>query len=121
MANTPRIVTGPNQDTTGRQITQDYQSPVYTASLALSFAAQRTTIKVGTLSGALSLSADVTAPLIGDELIILFTADGAGPYVVTFAAGFKTTGTLSVAASKFGRGHFVFDGANWVGSVTATV
>jgi len=50
----------------------------------------------------------------------LFASDGVGAHVVTFGTGFASPGTLSVAASKFGRAAFQFDGNRWVGSGTAT-
>lgn len=124
MANSPRVVTGANQDTTGRTISQDYQAPAYAASITVNPTQQRTTINVGLLTGALTLNLGVgsstTPPYIGDEIDILFTADSGGTHVVTFGTGCASTGTLSVLASKYGKASGKFNGTVWVISSNAS-
>jgi hypothetical protein len=108
------LVTKPNEDNTGRNITVEYQAPVYAASIALKLSAAKTYVKVGQLTGALSLTAETTRPQIGDELTVLFAAD-ATARTVTFSTGMVVSAsTLVVAISKFGSITFCFDGTNWV-------
>lgn len=105
--------TSVGEDNTGRIITNDYQTPAYAASIALKLGAARTTVKVATLTGALSLTAETTRPMIGDELTVLFLADGTGR-TVTFSTGFAPSATLAITASKRASATFTFDGAAWV-------
>lgn len=112
--NTPRFTPGVNQDNTFRTVTQDYQNPAYAATIAIVTAQAYTLVNVQQLTGALSLSANVANPFIGDELEFLFASDGVGAHVVTFGTGFASSGTLSVAASKYGSAKFVFNGSVWV-------
>lgn len=120
MSTTSRFGNGPNNDNTGRTVTQDYLAIAYAASIALKPLAAKTIYKIGAATGALSLTIDTVAPLIGDEVIILFTSDATGSRVVTFSTGFNSPGTISLAASKFGKAAFTFDGTSWIGSGTAT-
>jgi len=122
MANTPRVITGPNQDITGRTITQDYQNPAYAATITVTTTAQRTTVQVAELTGTLTLDVATTNALIGDELVVLLSADAtSGGHVVTFGTGCTAAGTLTVAASKFGKASGIFDGNSWIMTGTATV
>ena len=116
------IVSAPNQNVTSAILTNDYQAPVYAATINLYLPAYNTVVKVGQLTGALTINADVSTDTfgIGSKLEILFSADSAGAHVVTFGTGFASSGTLSVAASKFGKASFVFDGNEWIGSGLAT-
>lgn len=111
--NTPRFVPGPNQDNTFQQVTQDYQNPAYAASIALVTGQSYTLVNVKQLTGALTLTANVSAPYIGDELELLFATDATNR-VVTFGTGFASAGTLTVVASKFGSAKFIFNGTVWV-------
>lgn len=107
------LVTKPNEDNTGRIITTDYQAPAYAASIALKLYAAKTYVKVAQLTGALSMTAETTRPQIGDELTILFNADGTAR-TVTFSTGFSPSATLVVAISKQASATFCFDGVSWV-------
>jgi hypothetical protein len=105
--------TAPNQDNTARVLDNEYQAPVYAASIALKLNAHKTVVKPATLTGALSMTAETDRPKIGDELNVLFLADGTGR-TVTFSTGFAPSATLVVAASKRASATFIFDGAAWV-------
>lgn len=125
MATSPRFTPGVNQDNTYRAVTQDYQSPAYAGTIAITTTQQVTLIKVGTLTGALSLTINtgdgVDTPFVGDTAQFLFAADALGAHVVTFSTGFASSGTLSVAASKYASAQFIFNGTVWVEeSVIAT-
>lgn len=111
---TPRGgATTANNDNTGSKITQSFQSKTYAASIALKPNASITTVVVGQLTGALSLTAATTRAYAGDILRIVFSAD-ASIRVVTFSTGFQSAGTLSVAATKYGSATFIFNGTTWV-------
>lgn len=112
MANTPRVVTGANQDITGRTITQDYQSVAYASSIAFSVKEQLTSIKVGTLTGAPTFTISTTDSLIGDELKLILTADSTGR-TITFSTGFGGITTLAVGSSASAVASFVFNGSAW--------
>lgn len=122
MANsTPFLTVAQNQDNTFRVLTLDYQAPVYASTIALVCPKYKTFVHVGTLTGALSISIDVTNTFgIGAELTLDFVADSGGTHVVTFGTGFASPGTLSVLASKYGKASFTYNGTVWVGSGTAT-
>lgn len=111
--NTPRFTPGANQDNTLRTATQDYLNPAYAASIALKPSQGYTLVNVQQLTGALTVTAAVVAPFIGDELELLFAADGTNR-VVTFGTGFASAGTLTVVATKFGTAKFVFNGTSWI-------
>jgi len=111
MPNTPRVVTGANQDTTGRVITQDYKAPAYSATLAIVPTAQFTTFNVGQLTGAMTVNATVTNMYIGDEVTFLVAADGTNR-IVTFGTNFLSSGTVTVTAAKTATVKGVFDGTN---------
>jgi hypothetical protein len=107
------LVTKPNEDNTGRIITTQYQAPVYAATIALKLAEAINIVKVGQLTGALTMTAETTRPQIGDKLTILFAAD-ATARTVTFSTGFAPSATLVVAISKQASASFMFDGTSWV-------
>lgn len=111
--NTPRFTPGTNQDNTLRTVTQDYQNPAYAASIAIKTSQAYTLVNVQQLTGALTLTANVSNPFIGDELEFLFAADGT-QRVVTFGTGLASSGTLTIALNKYGSAKFVFNGTTWV-------
>jgi len=111
MPNTPRVVTGANQDTTGRVITQDYQAPDYAATLAVVPTAQFTCFNVAQLTGAMTVNATVTNMYIGDEVTILLATD-ATQRIVTLGTNILSSGTVTIPASKTATVKLVFDGAN---------
>lgn len=107
------LATAPNQDNTGRILTGEYQAPVYAASLALKLSAAKTVVAVAQLTGALSITAEVTRPQIGDELVILLNTD-ATQRIVTLSTGIAASGTITIPASKRASFTATFDGAAWV-------
>lgn len=108
------LTTRPNEDNTGRIITNDYIAPVYAASIALKLSAAKTYVKVGLLTGALTLTAETTRPLIGDELVVMFLADGTNR-TVTLSTGLTgSAATIVVTASKQATYTAIFDGTSWV-------
>jgi hypothetical protein len=124
MANTtPYFVAGnpANQDNTGRVVTYSYLTPAYAATLAPETLTFETIVNVGTLTGAMTINLDVTNNAgIGSKITFYFVADSAGTHVVTFGTGCASTGTLSVAASKYGKATAEFNGAVWTVTSFAT-
>lgn len=113
MPNSPRVVNGTYQDTTGRLITQDYEAIDYAATIALSPTGQFTCKNIATLTGALTLTAGTTLPYIGDKMDIIFISDATGR-TVTFSTGFGGITTLAVGSSAKAVASFVFNGTAWV-------
>lgn len=112
--NTSRFTPGANQDNTLRTATQDYLNPAYAASIALKPSQGYTLVNFQQLTGALTVNVpNFAAAYIGDELEMLFAADGTNR-VVTFGTGLASAGTLTVVASKFGTAKFVFNGTSWI-------
>jgi hypothetical protein len=111
MPNTPRVVTGANQDTTGRVITQDYQAKAFASTISVTATAQFTCFNVAQLTGAATINAVVTNMYIGDEVTFLLAADGTNR-IVTFGTNFLSSGTVTVTASKTATVKGVFDGTN---------
>jgi hypothetical protein len=109
---TPRFGILKNQDNTGRVLTYDYQAPVYSASPVITCNAYETTVKMGTLTGAPTLTANVTQCHVGDKLNLLLTDDGSGR-VVTFSTGFTSGGNITMGASQKASIYFVFNGVGW--------
>lgn len=107
------LATAPNEDNSGRIVTTQYQAPAYAATIALKLYAAKNIVKVALLTGALTMTAEVTRPKIGDTLTILFLADGTAR-TVTFSTGFAPSATLAITASKRASAEFCFDGAAWV-------
>lgn len=110
---TPRFTPGPNQDNTFRTVTQDYQNPAYAANIALITTQQYTLVVVQELTGAVTLTANVANPYVGDEMELLFS-NGGSSETVTFSTGFNVTAaTLVVTGSKYGYIKFIFNGTSW--------
>lgn len=109
----PRFGTTANKDNTGRTITQDFQTPAYAATLAITPTCQKTTIKPATLTGAVTINATTTNAFADDDLFVLVTADTTAR-VVTFGTNFVSAGTLTAAISKRATAHFKFDGVTYV-------
>ena len=120
MPNTPRVVTGANQDTTGRVITQDYLAVTYAASIALAPTQQFSAYKIGALTGALTLTSGVTNPYIGDEMTLFFSASAADR-TVTFSTGFSGLASLVVASGASAVAKFIFNGTAWVYASSGTL
>lgn len=117
MSTSFRFEPGAGQDNTFRTKKQDAKSLAYAATIALVCDADLTQVKVGTLTGALTMTANVgsstTPPYVGDELQIMLLAD-ATSRTVTFGTGFAASAALVLPISKRATASFVFDGAAWV-------
>jgi hypothetical protein len=110
MPNSYRIISGPNQDITGRVLTYDSQSPVYAATISPVITQAFTKIGPVALTGALTMNPSIAQSYI----TMLFTNGTAGALVVTMGANVSNVGVLSVAIGKKGSVTCVFDGATWV-------
>lgn len=99
---TTRVSTGP-----------DVQTPAYAATLSVTTSKVSTVVIPGQLTGALTINMVLTGAVAGDSLRFAFSADGTDR-VVTFGTGLKSSGTLTVAASKFGAAEFLYDGTEFV-------
>lgn len=98
----------------------DVQAPAYGATISLTTTKATTFVNVGQLAGALTINAVVTSAIANDLLYFTFSADGTNR-VVTFGTNIKSSGTLTVTASKFGSSAFIYDGTEWLQlSATAT-
>lgn len=119
MSTLPRFSGAVNVDNTGNRLTHDYQAPAYAATINVAVAKAKTLVKVGQLTGALTVNigvatqADATPPFVGDEVTFLFTVDGTNR-TVTFGTGFSPSATLALTASKKGSASFRYDGATFV-------
>jgi len=109
----PRFGTLKNQDNTGRALTYGYVTPAYAASVALVPRYYDTTVKVGQLTGNLTLTVTVTNCYVGDKLEIVLAAD-ATDRTVTFSTGFTSGGTVLIPASGTFCYYFTFNGVGWI-------
>jgi len=114
MATTPRFTGLKNKDNTDVIIKRDYQTPGYAATIALVIAATNaiTYINPVTLTGAVTFTANVDTPYIGDEMAFLLDSD-ATTRTVTFGTGFASVGTLAVTTAKYAYIKFIFNGIVW--------
>lgn len=110
---TPRFGTTPSKDNTGRVLTYGYLAPDYAATYTVVCNAYETTMKMGTLTGAVTLTATVTKCHVTDKLSMVFAADGTNR-VVTFSTGFASGGNITVNANTKMTVNFVFNGVGWV-------
>jgi len=92
----------------------DIQSPASAATLSVTTTQRTTKVIVGTLSANMTVNAVVTDEQNGDLLYFALSADSGGPYTVTFGTNFVSSGTISVAASKYGSAEFIYNGTLWV-------
>lgn len=110
----PRFGTKPNQDNTGRVLTYAYSNPVYAATLALVPNAYSTTVNVQLLTGNLTVTSTVARGYVGDQLLMILTADATGRFV-TFSTGFiSRSSPLSMPAGLTKVIEFTFNGVSWV-------
>ena len=115
MANTtPRINNSiPAHGSHARPIEQNYLTPAYASTLAVTTDAQYTLVQPGLLTGAMSITINTTNPLIGDQVEFWF-ASTAGA-TVTFSTGFVATATTLVVTSPgVGTILFGFNGTSWI-------
>ena len=111
----PRFGTLKNQDSTGRVLNFAKIAPAYASSIAVVPNASKTYVLPANLTGALTLTADITLSQDCDELVCVFTAL-TSDRIVTFSTGFGTAGTLTVKAGKSASATFVFNGYSFVES-----
>ena len=109
----PRFGTLKNQDNTGRVITYGYVTPTYAASVTLVPKYYDTTVKLGQLTGNLTLTATVTNCYVGDKMEIILAAD-ATDRTVTFSTGFTNGGTVLVSANTSICYNLTFNGVGWL-------
>ena len=96
----------------------EYQNPAYADTLAVTCAASRTIIQVGTLTGNITINATVSALEPGDVVEFLFLSD-ASIRTVTFNTGFGPSGTLATVANNRAYRRFVFDGTDLLDGIEA--
>lgn len=117
MATTSRFIPGANQDNTLRVVTRDYQTPAYAAAITVNITAEKTLVKVGLLTGAMTVNFGVGSstlpPYVGDEIELLFVADTTQRTVTIGTGAAGSASTLVVAISKYGSLKFKFNGTVW--------
>ncbi len=84
----------------------------YSATVALAPTHIKTVFNVSQLTGALTLTTSTVSSYIGDDITILFVADGTDR-TVTFSTNFSAAGTFTVPASTHGIVKFTFTGSAW--------
>lgn len=94
-------------------LASDVQTPAYAATITLTTTVRSTVLLPATLTGALTINAVVTSAVAGDTLYMSFVSDSTGR-VVTFGTNFKSSGTLTLVASKWAGATAVFNGTFWV-------
>ena len=109
----PRFGLLKNEDKTGRVLTLAKLTPAYASSIAIIPNASKTYVFPADLTGALTLTAELTLPQDCDELVCVFKANG-GSRIVTFSTGFAVIGTLTVPTGKVASVSFVFNGETFV-------
>jgi hypothetical protein len=102
----------PGNDNTYAIPHKEIASKTYAATIRLSPTMEETVYDFGQLTGALTVSVVVTPCFTGDKMSCLFHADGTNR-VVTFGAGFTSSGTLTVPASTYSTINFIFNGVAW--------
>lgn len=114
---TTRFGITPSTDNTDRVLTNDYQTPDYAASIAITTKHADTRVKVAELTGALTVTAGVgtasTAPYVCDTMTLLFATDST-QRIVTLSTGISASGTITIPADKKASLTLTFDGATWV-------
>lgn len=83
------------------------ETRAYAATVALAPLHNEVKILFAQLTGAMTITSDVTAPFSGDIMIMAFQSDGTGR-VVTFSTGFTVNSTLTLIASKEANITFMF-------------
>lgn len=109
---TPRFGTTPNSDNTGRVLTYGYVSTAYAASYVVVPKWFDTTVKIGQLTGDITLTANLAVSHVGDRLNLLVSANGSDR-TITFSTGFSSGGTLVISANTYASLYFVFNGVGW--------
>jgi hypothetical protein len=113
MPNSPRFVSGANQDNTLRTVTRDQQAPAYAATISPTITQEFTYIGPIALTGACTFNPSISQSYIGDEVVVHFTNGTAGALVVTLGANTGNAGTISVAIGKAATWTARFNGTVW--------
>lgn len=108
-----RFGTTVSKDNTGRVLTYGYSAPAYAATLSVTPNFYELIYAPVTLTGNVTINATLTSAKVGDKMFCLFTSDATGR-VITFGAGFASSGTLTLILSKKGSASFVYDGSKYV-------
>ncbi len=108
----------PGSDDTQSLVHKEIQNPAYATTIAIKSVSpdtMETIVDFAKLTGALTVTADITQPYTGDKLKLIFFCDGTNR-TVTLSTGFVTNSTVAVLANKSATVEFVFSGqANaWV-------
>jgi len=116
MSTKSRFSSAPGSDNTDRIRDNEYLTPAYATTVTINPSKNKTLANFAALTGAMTINAGVgtasTAPYVGDEMKMLFTA--ATTQVVTFGTGIlPSAATLSVTGTKTANVKFVFNGASW--------
>jgi len=110
------------EDTTGRNITQDFMGVTATSGLvSINTTAQYMYVTTPALTGSMTFSVATSSTQITDHLVIM-VAGGAATYSV--ALGTAITGnvsSISVPAGKNGLYDGWFNGSVYVGTLSTTV
>lgn len=101
------------KDNTDRIRTNQYLTPAYASTIALSPNTSFLLVKPATLTGAVTFTAAVTIPYVGDSITFLLVSDGT-TRTATFGTGFLPTGTLAVTTAKHATISFIFNGTGWL-------
>lgn len=108
-----RYLTTPASGGEYQMVFREIQNPVSTSPLnvvPLDSRSEKLVIDVQLLTGALTVTADVTTRSIGDKMDMLFIADSSDR-VVTFSTGFTANGTLTVLDAGVATVSFIFTGS----------
>lgn len=114
MSTSFRYTRVPGTDNKEAMPSRENLTPTYAASIALAPSAERTKVWIA-LTGALALTASGASSYKGDEMDVIFSADGSAR-TVTPGSGISglSAATIVCAASKTAQIALVFDGTNWV-------
>jgi hypothetical protein len=107
----PRFSTSSLGDNTGRALTYSYSAPTFTATYKVKSNSYETIVR-DSLTGAQTITADITRCNVADKLRIIFASDGSDR-IVTFSTGFATTAAYTVTANTSTNIDFSFNGYAW--------
>jgi len=105
-------LTGNHVDAAMVNVMLDYQQIAYAVAITPN-ANDGSVVKVGTLTGDITINAPTEASL-GQHLTFIFTQDGAGAHAINFNAVFLTSWVPGVVGGDINTISFVYDGTNWV-------
>lgn len=103
----------PNEDNTGRVITNDIKEPAYASTISLTPNASKTYVNPAVLTGAMTINCVDTLCQKYDEITFILKSDTTSR-TVTFGTNFVSAGTIAPAISKSASISFVYDGTNFV-------